>query len=262
MKKESVDTQNSYLLLQSEVEKCMGSATERNILIEVKSKRLKEELEKEEETNTVAAKYLEEINNEIEMDLKSLEKINLEFQAAEEAGRAYKRNFLGKFFLNSGNNERTGNQLEEMYGRKQKKQNSVNERLKELNEKRNQHLHKKKELCNMQAGLCNVESLRQAIIHLKDVDGRFKSVIQLWEDTATTLRSWEVNLKEIEIMQYAKQLKKYTRSVKKHCQIFGTIFTNYVKESDSNIIGLYNFLSRSIYHTSDSDREATQGTLI
>ncbi|KAH3755749.1 hypothetical protein DPMN_190448 [Dreissena polymorpha] len=144
-----------------------------------------------------------------------------------------------------------------MYGRKQKKQNSVNERLKELNEKRNQHLHKKKELCNMQAGLCNVESLRHAIIYLKDVDGQLKRIIQLWENTATTLRSWKVNLKEIEIMEYAEQLKKSTMYFEKHCLIFGTIFRNYVKESHYKITELYNFLSCSIYHSSDSERTAT-----
>ncbi|XP_052237070.1 uncharacterized protein LOC127848572 isoform X3 [Dreissena polymorpha] len=253
MKKESEDTQKSYLLLQLEVKTCIRSVTERNNYIEEKIKQLKKELENEEQKDMVAVekKHLEEQKKKLE----SLnEERNRKLQVAEEQDHAYA--FVKNWINKKIKRLMTGTKSTEDC-RIQKELRSVIKRLNELKEKDNKQLQKKKELRNLKAGLCNVESLRHAIIYLKDVDGQLKRIIQLWENTATTLRSWKVNLKEIEIMEYAEQLKKSTMYFEKHCLIFGTIFRNYVKESHYKITELYNFLSCSIYHSSDSERTAT-----
>ncbi|XP_052236506.1 uncharacterized protein LOC127848220 isoform X2 [Dreissena polymorpha] len=151
----------------------------------------------------------------------------------------------------------------------QQERRVVVERMHAQRKEAHQRLAKMKELSMHHAGLGNVESLREASLHLGDVDRQFTRIIQFWENMAATLkyvkedvRSGEVYWKKIEDERYAQRFKNSISRAVKDWQFFGKICSDYVQESDTEIMQLYNFLSSPIDHMSNADRTARQKALI
>ncbi|XP_052236501.1 uncharacterized protein LOC127848219 [Dreissena polymorpha] len=158
---------------------------------------------------------------------------------------------------------------EENVHRAQKERRDVVERVNEQRKEAHQRLAKMKELSIQQSGLGNVESLREASLHLGDVDRQFTRIIQFWENMAAILkylkedvRAGEVYLKKIENEKYAERFKKSISRAEKDWQFFGKICSDYVQESDTELRALYNFLSSPIDHMSKSDRTTRKKALI
>ncbi|XP_052236492.1 uncharacterized protein LOC127848212 [Dreissena polymorpha] len=257
---------------------------------------------------SLAQKELEEEKKRMEEDLETLKgQRDRMFQVAEGAGRDMSvdddTNFLGdsirpsaamgggfgvvlevvgkavNFFTSMFKGDKKKDRYKELMKgyqaaednvhRAQQERRGVVERMHAQRKEAHQRLAKMKELSMHHAGLGNVESLREASLHLGDVDRQFTRIIQFWENMAATLkylkedvRSGEVYLKKIEDERYSQRFKNSISRAEKDWQFFGKICSDYVQESDTEIMHLYNFLSSPIDHMSNADRTARQTALI
>ncbi|XP_052768165.1 uncharacterized protein LOC128208656 [Mya arenaria] len=122
---------------------------------------------------------------------------------------------------------------------------------------------------DLTVGLGDVQNLKEAAIHLGDVDRIFSNIIKFWEDMAAATKylkddtkAGEVYLKKIEDERYQTRFLNSVKRAEQNWGFLGQLCGSYVVETDKEIEVLYEFLSKPLDSMSANDREIRKEAIL
>ncbi|KAH3755789.1 uncharacterized protein LOC127848221 [Dreissena polymorpha] len=118
-----------------------------------------------------------------------------------------------------------------------------------------------------EASLGKVQGLREAVQCLDDLERPITRIIQFWKDMSQTFSLLQDNmpatlqLNKIKVEQRRQEFRKAVKNVESDWKTFEKICNDHVRDNDTEILNMYDFLSSSFNQMSIDERIARQRKL-